>query len=184
MCGACLANLNLMIVQTGNTEGVGMRRLIVTVTWLFCLPALAADVVAVKQLDVDLANEIAREAMHVCRGRGYQVSAVVVDRAANVQVMIRDNLASRFTTIIARRKANAVILSGVDSASFRKNRMDIREEMNHVDGSLVLEGGVPIRAGGVTVGALGVSGAPGGDKDAECATKALSKYQERLEFAD
>lgn len=161
-----------------------MKRLMLGMAWLICLPVQAADIIAVKQLDTDLANDIARETMHICRARGYQVSAVVVDRAANVQVVIRDNLASRFTTIIAQRKANAVILSGVDSSTFRKNRMDIREEMNHVDGILVLEGGLPIRAGGVTVGALGVSGAPGGDKDAECAAKAMAKFQERLEFAE
>lgn len=161
-----------------------MRVIVLVLTGLLMLPVRAADVVSVKQLDTDLANEIARAAMHICRDRGYQVSAVVVDRAANVQVVLRDNLASRFTSIIAQRKANAVILSGVDSSQFRKNRQDIREEMNHVDGILVLEGGLPIRAGGVTVGALGVSGAPGGDKDAECAAKALAGFRERLEFAE
>lgn len=161
-----------------------MRHLILAMAWLICLPVQASDVIEIKQLDTDLANDIAREAMHVCRARGYQVSAVVVDRAANIQVVVRDNLASRFTTIIAERKANAVILSGVDSSSFRKNREDIRQEMNHVDGILVLEGGLPIKAAGVMVGALGVSGAPGGDKDAECAAKALNKFAERLEFAE
>ncbi|MFN2168244.1 MAG: heme-binding protein, partial [Anaerolineae bacterium] len=49
---------------------------------------------------------------------------------------------------------------------------------------LVLAGGVQIIAGGSWVGALGVSGAPGGDLDEACAKAALEKYQERLEFAD
>lgn len=35
--------------------------------------------------------------------------------------------------------------------------------MNHVDGILVLEGGLPVEAAGSLVGAVGVSGAPGGD---------------------
>jgi len=161
-----------------------MKRLVLGMVWLICLPVQAADVISVKQLDADLAMDIAREAMHICRARGYQVSAVVVDRAANLQVVVRDNLASRFTITIAERKANAVILSGVDSSTFRKNREDIRPEMNQVDGILILEGGLPIRAAGATVGALGVSGAPGGDKDAECAAKALASFAERLEFAE
>ena len=42
----------------------------------------------------------------------------------------------------------------------------------------------PIRAGGALIGALGVSGAPGGDKDERCALAALDKLQERLEFAE
>ena len=53
-----------------------------------------------------------------------------------------------------------------------------------VDGILVLEGGLPIRAAGGLLGAVGVSGAPGGERDEACARKALESVQERLEFAD
>lgn len=163
--------------------GVEMRIALLVAAALYAASISAADVIEVKRLDADLAHEIAREAVHACRGTGYQVSAVVVDRAAQVQSVMRDNLASRFTIEIARHKANAVILSGVDSASFRKNSADIRDEMNQVEGILVLEGGLPILAAGAMVGAIGVSGAPGGDKDAECASAALEKFTERLEFA-
>jgi uncharacterized protein GlcG (DUF336 family) len=72
----------------------------------------------------------------------------------------------------------------VSSSEFRRNREDIRMEMNHVDGLLVLEGGLPVTASGSLVGAIGVSGAPGGDLDAECAMQAMEKIAERLEFAD
>lgn len=122
--------------------------------------------------------------MAACRAKGYQVTAVVVDRGGDPQAMLRDSLAPRFTIQIAEDKARAAVLSGVDSGEFRKNRADIREEMNHVAGILVLEGGVPITAAGALVGALGVSGAPGGERDAACAREGLAKLQERLEFAD
>jgi uncharacterized protein GlcG (DUF336 family) len=144
----------------------------------------AADMVSVKQISAELASDLAWEAVRACREKGYQVSAVVVDRSASTQVVIRDTLAPRFTIQIAEEKANAVILSKVSSSEFRKNRQDIRMEMNHVDGLLVLEGGVPITAAGSLVGAIGVSGAPGGDKDAECALEALKNIADRLEFAD
>jgi uncharacterized protein GlcG (DUF336 family) len=144
----------------------------------------AADMVSVKQISAELASDLAWEAVRACREKGYQVSAVVVDRSASTQVVIRDTLAPRFTIQIAEEKANAVILSKVSSSEFRKNREDIRMEMNHVDGLLVLEGGVPITAAGSLVGAIGVSGAPGGDKDAECALEALENIADRLEFAD
>lgn len=144
----------------------------------------AADMVSVKQISAELASDLAWEAVRACREKGYQVSAVVVDRSASTQVVIRDTLAPRFTIQIAEEKANAVILSKVSSSEFRKNREDIRMEMNHVDGLLVLEGGVPITAAGSLVGAIGVSGAPGGDKDAECALEALENVADRLEFAD
>lgn len=150
----------------------------------FVGPASANDVLTVKQLSLELAADIARHAVQQCRKAGYQVSAVVVDRSGAVQVVMRDALASRFTVEIAQKKANAVVLSGVASSTFRKNRADIRAEMNHVDGILMLEGGLPIRAAGSLLGAVGVSGAPGGDKDEACAAAALAAAQERLEFAE
>jgi uncharacterized protein GlcG (DUF336 family) len=146
--------------------------------------AQAGDFVTSTRMTLELAEDIARAAVLACRADGWQVTAVVVDRAGNPQAMLRDLNASRFTMQIATEKANAVILSGVSSAEFRRNRDDIRQEMNHVDGILVLEGGVPIRAAGTLVGAVGVSGAPGGNKDEACALKALETVRERLEFAD
>lgn len=146
-------------------------------------PVTAAEIVSVNRMSAEVAGEIAERAVLACRESGYQVSAVVVDRSGNPQAMLRDVFASRFTIQIAEEKANAVILSGVSSGEFRRNREDIRVEMNHVDGILVLDGGEPIRAGGALVGAVGVSGAPGGEKDAVCAKAAVDAVQERLDFA-
>jgi len=148
------------------------------------LPVYAADVIEARLMTLSLASEIASEAVRSCAESGYQVSAVVVDRSGATQVVMRDVFASRFTIEIAERKANAVVLSGVDSAEFRINRADILAEMNEVNGILVLEGGLPIRAAGSLLGAIGVSGAPGGDKDAECAKAGLDSVLERLEFAE
>jgi uncharacterized protein GlcG (DUF336 family) len=144
----------------------------------------AGDLIEVNQMSMELAGDIARAALLACREQGWQVTAVVVDRTGVPQAMLRDVHASRFTLQIAEEKANAVILSGVPSSTFRANREDIRQEMNHVDGILVLEGGVPIWAAGSLVGAVGVSGAPGGDKDEACAVKGVEAVQERLDFAD
>jgi uncharacterized protein GlcG (DUF336 family) len=148
------------------------------------LAVSAKDVITQRTVGLELARDLAQASVDACRERGWQVSAVVVNRAGDMQALLRDSLASRYTMQIAREKAEAVILSGVASSDFRRNRPDIRMEMNHVDGILVLEGGLPIRAGGALIGALGVSGAPGGDNDELCAKAALDKLQERLEFAE
>jgi uncharacterized protein GlcG (DUF336 family) len=161
-----------------------MKRLLPLLLALAGLPAAAQDVLTLRSVGLELARDLAQAAVDACRAQGYQVSAVVVNRAGDTQVLLRDSLAARHTMQIAREKAEAVILSGVASAEFRRNRPDIRMEMNHVDGILVLEGGLPIVAGGSLVGALGVSGAPGGDRDEACARAALEKLRERLEFAD
>ncbi|MGB5672351.1 MAG: heme-binding protein [Sedimenticolaceae bacterium] len=57
------------------------------------------------------------------------------------------------------------------------------QELNHIDGLIVMERGVRIVSGGFNLGAVGVGGAPGGEKDAACAQKALKKLNERIEFA-
>lgn len=141
-------------------------------------------VVQVKQIGMELAADIAKASVLACRAEGYNVAAVVVDRTANVMVVMRDAMAARFTIQIAEEKANAVILAGVNSNEFRKNRTDIKDEMNEVDGIMVLDGGLKIEAAGATLGAVGVSGAPGGELDAACAQKALEKVQERLDFLE
>jgi uncharacterized protein GlcG (DUF336 family) len=142
----------------------------------------AEDVLTVKNIGMELGRDLANDAVKTCRGMGYQVSAVVVDRNGILRAALRDDLAARFTLQIAEQKANAAIMSGIDSGEFRKNRQDIRQEMNHVKGILMMEGGVVINAGGYRLGALGVSGAPGGDKDAICAKQAIKALEERLEF--
>ena len=147
-------------------------------------PSLAEDILAMRTIGLDLARDIAGATIKECREMGYQISAVVVDRNGLVRIAMRDDLAARFTLQIAEEKANAVIMSGVNSGEFRKNRADIRQELNHVNGLIVMTGGVQITAGGNYIGAIGVSGAPGGDIDEACALKALAGFEERLEFAD
>lgn len=149
----------------------------------FSQASSAADVVNDKSIGMDLARDVANETVLACRKDGFHVSAVVVDRFGLVRASLRDDLASRFTLEIAERKANMTVMAWVDSGQFKKMREDIRPELNHINGLIVMEGGVKIVAGGYNLGAVGVSGAPGGDKDAACAKKGLAKLQDRIEFA-
>ncbi|MDG6778103.1 heme-binding protein [Thiomicrorhabdus sp. zzn3] len=144
--------------------------------------AFAEDVVDERNIGMELARDLASEAITACREKGYSVSAVVVDRHGNQRVALRDDFASKFTLQIAEEKANSTIMSGLKSGDFRAQRGDIRPELNHVNGVLMMVGAVPIISGGVRVGAIGVSGAPGGEKDEACALKALEKLEDRLAF--
>lgn len=145
--------------------------------------AQAVDVLRVRSIGMDLARDLANGAVMACREKGFQVSAVVVDRGGAVMAALRDDLAARFTLEIAERKANTSVLSGVASGELRASRADIRPELNQIDGIIIMEGGLPVVAGGHRVGAIGVSGAPGGDLDAECAQAAIDDLFDRLEFA-
>lgn len=144
---------------------------------------LSADIVDTKSIGMDLARDLANETIIACREDGYHVSAVVVDRHGLLRAALRDDLAARFTLEIAERKANMTVMAWTDSGQFREARSDIRPELNHINGLIVMDGGVRIIAGGYNLGAIGVSGAPGGDKDAACANKGIERLGERIEFA-
>jgi len=150
----------------------------------FAPVAGAEDIIKVRLMGSDLAADIARAAVHSCRDMGYQVAAVVLDRAGDTMASQRDTFARRHTLEIAARKAGLSIMSGVASGEMRDGRDDIRAELNHMQGIIVMEGGIPIRAAGSLVGAVGVSGAPGGDIDANCANAGIAAVQDRLDFAD
>lgn len=144
----------------------------------------ASDVIGARLMSLELANDIAMAAVKACRETGYQVSVVVVDRSGIPQVVLRDAKASRFTTEIALKKANASVLGGVSTHAFLQNRSDISATMNHLDEVLVLRGALPIEAAGSMLGAVGVSGALGGDKDEVCAQAGLDAVADRLAFVE
>jgi len=153
--------------------------------FILVMPAVqATDVVNVKLMTLDLAVDIAQGAIDTCREDGYQISVVVVDRSGRTQVVMRDIFANQYMTQLAQAKANAVVLSNTSSSALRKNRADIAAELNLLDDLLVLDGGLPVTVAGSMIGAVGVSGAPGGDKDEACAQSGIDGVQERLDFAD
>jgi len=163
-----------------------MRRILTAVLFfVLAMPvAWATDIVNVKLMTLDLAVDIAQDAIEACREDGYQISVVVVDRSGRTQVVMRDVFANQYMTQLAQAKANAVVLSNTSSSALRKNRADIAAELNFLDELLVLDGGLPVTVAGAMIGAVGVSGAPGGDKDEACAQRGIDAVQERLDFAD
>jgi uncharacterized protein GlcG (DUF336 family) len=135
-------------------------------------------------LTPETALRAATAALHKCRDDGYQVAVVVTDRMGITQVMIRDRYAGAHTTDTARRKAWT-------AASFRTNTSDLLEitapgqpqaGVRDITGALVLGGGVLIEAAGSLVGAIGVSGAPGGDLDDICAMAGIEAIEVDIAF--
>lgn len=163
-----------------------MRRILAgLLVFVFAMPAArATDVISVKLMTLELAVDIAQGAIDACRKDGYQISVVVVDRSGRTQVVMRDIFANQYMTQLAQAKANAVVLSNTSSSALRKNRADIADELNLLDDLLVLDGGLPVTVAGSMIGAVGVSGAPGGDLDEACAQRGIDSVQERLDFAD
>jgi hypothetical protein len=77
----------------------------IVVTLTLSNHATAQGVVVQRNLSLGLAKTIAEAALAECKAKGFNTSAVVVDRAGQVLVMMRDEAASAQTTEMARRKA-------------------------------------------------------------------------------
>jgi len=161
-----------------------MQILTILLGGLLSANIFGGDIITQKNIGLEAANYIAKMSVDACRKDGFNVSVVVVDKHGNVRSVMRDDLAAKYTIEIAQRKANMVVMSGIASGAFKAARADIQQELNHIEGLIVMQGGLPIHASGALIGAVGVSGAPGGDKDEACAAVAIEAITERLEFAD
>ena len=133
-----------------------------------------------KVLTLDVAQTIAQEAMEKCRADGYKVTVLVVDALNAPKVMLRADGATASTTEVAKMKATATMLYNRPSGPARPLPAGTPAPPATIPGTINAQGGVPIKVGDATIGAVAVSGAPGGDKDAACANAALAKVADRL----
>ena len=142
--------------------------------------AAFAQLPTTKMLTVDVAQDLAREAMMQCRANGYKVTVSVVDAGNVMKAFVRDDGATPSTVEVARMKGNSVILFGRASGPPPNLAAGAPLPAPVVPGTIFAMGGVPIKAGEQMIGSIAVSGAPGGDKDAACANAALSKFADKL----
>ncbi|MGZ5257286.1 MAG: GlcG/HbpS family heme-binding protein [Burkholderiales bacterium] len=150
--------------------------------------AKAQGVVSVQKLSAPLANEIVGESVANCAQKGYTVTAVVVDLDGVRQAMLRGNGAPIHTLDNAFYKAYSA--ASLTLARKEDSTKAVADRMAKSAPSTVPQtplpnvtygvGGVTIIAGGTPIGAIGVSGAPGGQFDEECARAALAKIRDRM----
>jgi uncharacterized protein GlcG (DUF336 family) len=144
--------------------------------------ARAQGLMPTHRVSASLANEAVGAAVEHCKSQGYAVSAVLVDTSGTRQAVLRGDNAGIHTIDSAGGKAYT-------STSFKAPSGVVRERLmgnpaaaglQFVPGILMVQGGVPIKVGEEVVGAIGVAGAPGGDKDEACAQAGIDKIKDRL----
>jgi uncharacterized protein GlcG (DUF336 family) len=133
-----------------------------------------------KVLTLDVAQAIAQDALAQCRADGYKVTVTVVDGANILKAFLRDDGAGMATVEVGRMKANSVMAFGRPSGPPPNLPAGTPAPPPVLPGTINAMGGVPIKVGNQLIGAVSVSGAPGGDKDAACANAALAKVADKL----
>ena len=162
-----------------------MRLFTIAALLALAVPARAQDATyTVRLLAPETALAAAQAAMKKCRDSGWQVAVAVVDRAGVAQVMLRDRYAGAHTPRTAAGKAWT-------AASFRTPTTELarmsqpgqpQSGIRNLPRAVLLGGGLLIEAQGSILGAIGVSGAPGGDADDGCARAGIDAIRDKIEF--
>ena len=135
-----------------------------------------AQLVASKDMSVTMAVTIATTAIQTCKAQGYNVSAHVLGRGGEILVSMRGDdtgphtLENSFKKAWTARATRAPSLNFVNAVKANPTAGAI-----HLSNMVPAQGGLPIMVGNDAIGAIGVSGAPGGDKDEACAKSGIDK---------
>lgn len=166
-----------------------MKQPIIGVALLAIAGAVHAEgLVTLQKLSAQLANELVGESVAQCARNGYKVTAIVVDLDGVRQAVLRGDGAPIHTLDNAYYKAYTVASLGLSRKE--ESTKQIADRMAKAPPSTVpqtplpnvtyAQGAIAIMAGGNTIGGLGVSGAPGGHLDEDCARAALAKIKDRM----
>jgi len=118
--------------------------------------ANAQGLITTQKLSATLANQLVGESVAECTKKNYAVTAVVVDLDGVRQAVLRGD-----GERMAKNPPSTVPQTPLPNVTYAV-------------------GGVAIMAGGNIIGGIGVSGAPGGQFDEECARAALAKIADRM----
>jgi uncharacterized protein GlcG (DUF336 family) len=154
----------------------------------FAGAAAAQGLVTTQRLSAALANELVGDAVANCAQKGYKVTAAVVDLDGVRQAMLRGDGAPIHTLEYAYNKAYsaaALTLSRNEDSTMAVAVRMLKQPPSPLPSTppphiTYAAGGVTIRSGNAAIGAIGVSGAPGGNFDDACARAAIAKIQDRL----
>jgi uncharacterized protein GlcG (DUF336 family) len=146
------------------------------------MPATSgAQVVTQRDVGLRMGLAIAVAAIDQCEADGHGVSVAVVDHAGRVRVLLQADHANPHNLELARRKAYTARTFGLTSADWAKRTIDVPElaAQRQLADVIALRGGVPIKIGNETIGAVGVSGSSS-EGDEKCAMAGVAKVADQL----
>ncbi len=133
---------------------------------------------------LDLSIEAAQTALAVCLANGYKTTVTVVDSAGVPVVILSGDGAPERTQAIGLSKTVTTLKYKVPSGDIADRvktdaALDAEIKADPKIGT-ARRGALPLKVGGEIIGAISVSGAPGGDKDEVCTQAGIDKIAARL----
>jgi uncharacterized protein GlcG (DUF336 family) len=148
-----------------------------------CALPLSPRAQVLMQRDVSLAMglEAAEAAVAECKKNGSDVSVAVVDRAGRLRVFLQGDRAAPHNIELARRKAYTARTFGRPSGEWAERTAgtsDVAAQRQLAE-VIPLKGGIPMKIGNETIGAIGVSGSST-DGDENCAKAGVARITDQL----
>ena len=141
----------------------------------------SAQLLARKDLSLATALTIATTAIETCKTNGYAVSVTVVGRNAEVLVQLRGDNTGPHTIENSFRKAYTARTFRIPSGEMVQRVKDNPTlGLIHLNNVIANQGALPIKIGEETIGAVGASGAPGGEKDEACVKAGIDEVADQL----
>lgn len=139
---------------------------------------------AMLSVSLDAAKLAANTALLHCQKKGALVAVAVVDRSGVPLVMLRDALAGMHTPETATRKAWTSVSFKTSSGEMAKATAynQASNGVRGVSGVAMIAGGFVLQAAGSIIGGIGVSGAPSGELDEECAKAGIAAIQDAIDL--
>lgn len=134
----------------------------------------------VPRLTLETATTMAQAAMAECRKNGISISVTVVDRSGIPQIQLRDTIAPPVSYSVSRKKAYTAVNFNTPTRQLENLAATGLGQMD--EGLAFLAGGLPIKAAGRFYGGIGVSGAPSGKTDEDCALAGINAVIDDLEM--
>ena len=140
-----------------------------------------AQLLSHQDLSAGMALTMAQTALATCTANGHKVSVTIVGRNGEVILQVRGDNTGPHTMENSLRKAYTARTFRIASGEFAE-----RVKANPTTGAVFLtnvaaaQGALPIKVGDDVIGAIGVSGAPGGEKDEVCSKAGIDKVADLL----
>ncbi|HEV2645843.1 MAG TPA: heme-binding protein [Acidobacteriaceae bacterium] len=133
-----------------------------------------------KQLSNDASLAVVQGALEKCHADGYRVSLSLLDSSGLVKIQVRGDGTGPHTLENSRRKAYTALTFKRPSGDTAKAWAAATTPPPVIEGTVGAQGGLPIKVGNEVIGAIGISGAPGGEKDEACAAAGIAKIADLL----
>jgi uncharacterized protein GlcG (DUF336 family) len=134
-----------------------------------------------KDIPAAMAFTMAQTTQETCKANGYSVSVTVVGRNGEVLLQVRGDNTGPHTMENSMRKAYTARTFRIPSGEMvDRLKADPTLGLIHLSNVIANRGALPIKVGDEVVGAIGASGAPGGEKDEACVKAGIDKVADML----